>query len=182
MILCDDRFSDIEAVIVKFNDFTAVDADEVAMPWVISKIGVVEGGGLAEIDLTKESCPHKKSESAIYGGAGNFRVVAAGAGEERFCAKVFAIAKGDFGNGFALRGKAKTLSAHGFVRTSLRGHGRTGGAGHGDEGTIVSETAAVADSRGVLSALRKRFTAGETILLARNTIPRGRIISLPRWG
>ena len=102
MILCDDRFSDIEAVIVKFNDFTAVDADEVAMPWVISKIGVVEGGGLAEIDLTKESCANKKSECAIDGGTGNFRVLAAGTGEKRFGAKVLAIAKGDFSNRFAL--------------------------------------------------------------------------------
>jgi len=102
VILCDDRFANIEAVIVKFDDFAAVDTDEVTMPGVIGEIGVVEGGGLAEIDLTKESCPHKKSESAIDGSAGNFRVLAAGASEERFCAKVLAIAKGDFSNRFAL--------------------------------------------------------------------------------
>jgi hypothetical protein len=57
---------------------------------------------LAEIDLTKEPCPYKKSECAIDGGAGNFCVLTAGAGEERFCAKVLAIAKGNLGDGFAL--------------------------------------------------------------------------------
>jgi hypothetical protein len=102
VILCDDRFADIEAVIVKFDDFAAVDTDEVTMPRVIGEIGVVEGGGLAEIDLTKESCANKKSECAIDGGAGNFRVLAAGTSEKRFGAKVLAIAKGDFSNRFAL--------------------------------------------------------------------------------
>ena len=46
VILCDDRFSDIEAVIVEFDNFPAVYADEVTMPGVISKVGVVQGGGL----------------------------------------------------------------------------------------------------------------------------------------
>jgi hypothetical protein len=106
VILCDDRLADIEAVIVKFDDFAAVDTDEVTMPRVIGEIGVVEGGGLAEIDLAKESCTHKKSECAINGGAGNLGVLAAGTGEKGFCAKVLAIAKGDFGDRFALGSKA----------------------------------------------------------------------------
>ena len=102
VVLCDDRFADIEAMVVELYDFSAVDTDEVTMPGVFSKIGVVEGGGLAEIDLTKESCANKKSECAIDGGAGNFRVLAAGTSEKRFGAKVLAIAKGDFSNRFAL--------------------------------------------------------------------------------
>jgi hypothetical protein len=102
VIFCDDRFADIKAVIVKFDDLPAVDTDEVSMPGVIGKIGVVEGGGLPEIDLTKESCTNKKSECAIDGGTGNFRILAAGTGEKGFCAKVLAIAKGDFSDRFAL--------------------------------------------------------------------------------
>jgi hypothetical protein len=57
---------------------------------------------LAEIDLTKKSCTNKKSECAIDGGAGNFRVLAAGTGEKGFGAKVLPIAKGDFSDRFAL--------------------------------------------------------------------------------
>ena len=106
MVLCDDRFADIEAMIVKFNDFMAIDTDEVTMPWVFGKIGVVEGGGLAEIDLAKESCTHEKSESAIDGGTGNFRVLATRASEKGFSTKVLSVTKGDFGDRFALGSKA----------------------------------------------------------------------------
>ena len=43
VVLCDDRFADIEAVIVEFYDFSAVDTNEVTMSGVFGKIGVVEG-------------------------------------------------------------------------------------------------------------------------------------------
>jgi len=82
VVLCDDRFADIEAVIVEFYDFTAVDTDEVTMSGVFGKIGVVEGGGLAEIDLAKESCANKKSECAIDGGSGHLRIAATRAREK----------------------------------------------------------------------------------------------------
>jgi hypothetical protein len=106
VVLCDDRFADIKAVIVEFYDFSAVDTDEVTMSRVFGKIGVVEGGGLAEIDLTKESCANKKSESAIDGGTGNFRVLATRASEKGFSTKVLSVTKGDFGDRFALGSKA----------------------------------------------------------------------------
>ena len=179
VILCDDRFSDIEAVIVKFDDLPAVDTDEVSMPGVIRKVGVVQGRGLSEIDLTKKACTYKKGEGAINGGAGDLRIAATGTGEKGFGAKVLAIAKGDFGDCFSLGGKTKTLGAHRLIRTGLWGQGRSRGVGHTGERTMGSEREAVPDSRGVLSALRKRFTAGEIIRLDRETIPSGRMISGP---
>ena len=164
---------------MEFDDFPAVDTDKVPMPRVVGKVGVVQGGGLAEIHLTKESCADKKSESAIDGGTGDLGIAATGTGEKGFGAKVLPIAKGDLGDGFSLGGKTKTLGAHRFVCTGLWGQGRGRGVGHRDESRIGSERRALPDSRGVLRALRKRFTAGEIIRLDRETIPSGRMISGP---
>ena len=92
---------------------------------------------------------------------------------------MFTSSEGDLGNRFSLGSEAESLSPHAFVSACLRGE-RSGRCD-------VHKTAVFADSGageeevslGVFKALRKRFTAGDTIRLARETIPKGRIISDP---
>lgn len=92
---------------------------------------------------------------------------------------MFASSEGDLGNRFSLGSEAESLGPHAFVGARLRGQGCSGGAGH--EAADLADSGAGEEevSRGVFRALRKRFTAGDTIRLARDTIPKGRIISEP---
>ena len=51
VVLRDNRFAYIQAVIVKLDNFLAIHTDEVSVPGMIRKIGIIEGGGLAQADL-----------------------------------------------------------------------------------------------------------------------------------
>ena len=51
VIFCYDRFSHVQAVVVKLDNLLAIHADEVSVAGVIGKIGIVQGGGLTDADL-----------------------------------------------------------------------------------------------------------------------------------
>ena len=102
MILRDNRFAHIQAVIVKLDDFLAIHTDEVPVPRMIRKIGIVERRGLTQTDLAQKPSPNKKGECAVDSGARDLAVLFAGAGEKGFGGEVLPIGKGNFRNGFSL--------------------------------------------------------------------------------
>jgi hypothetical protein len=66
----DTVVEDIDSVVLEFDDFAAVDADEVGVGGAIEKIGVVSGLTVAEVDFLEEAGFGEEGEGAVEGGAG----------------------------------------------------------------------------------------------------------------
>ncbi len=124
MIFGHDRFTHVQAVVVKLDNLLTIHANEMTVSRMVGKIGIVHRGRLTQTDLAEESCPDEKGESAINGGPGNFAIFATGFGEKGFSGEVFPIGEGDLCNGFALGRQPQAWGAHGFNGAGLGGVGR----------------------------------------------------------
>lgn len=175
MILRDDGFADIQTVVVELNDLLAVHADKVSMPWCVREVWVVLRGLLSQAHLPNETCANEKGEGAVNGGAGDFIIAAAAAGKKGLGGEVLLGLKNHFGDKPPLGREAESLGAHAFKRPLL-------GAWFlrpDFQSAPFSGPSSAPRLLGPFSALRNRFTAGLTTREARETTPRGRVISAP---
>lgn len=59
----------LDVVVLEFDDFAAVDADEVVVRWGVVVVRVVGGLITAEVDFYKQACFCQQGERAIESGA-----------------------------------------------------------------------------------------------------------------
>ena len=122
VVLGDDGFANIKAVVVELHDFLAVHADKVAVAGRVGEVGIVLGRLLAQAHLPNQPGFHKEGKGAIDGGPGNRGIATPGAGKEGFRREMILGAKGRLHHQAALGGEAKALRAHALKRPFGRGH------------------------------------------------------------
>ena len=95
---------EIEVVVFKLDDFSAIDADEVVVGGAVEEVRVVGGLAVAELDFVNEPGFIEEGKSAVNGGAGGCRSGGAEAVEELFRGEMFVGSKDDLDDLIALGG------------------------------------------------------------------------------
>ena len=106
---------EIEVVVFKLDDFSAVDTDEVVVGRAVEEVGVVGRLAVAEFDFVNETCFVEQGQGAVNGGSGGRGASGAEAVEKLFGGEVFVGSEDDFNDFIALRGLPETFFADEFV-------------------------------------------------------------------
>ena len=121
----DAVIEDVDAVVLEFDDFAAVDADEVVVGGAIEEIGVVGGLTVAEVDFLEEAGLGEEGEGAVEGGAGGPGGLSTEAFPELVGRKMLIGGENGLDEGVALGGVAEAFVFDKGVQSfaHLGGHG-----------------------------------------------------------
>lgn len=108
---CEAVVEDFEVLVFKFQNFAAIDADEVVVGRAVEKVRVVSRLAVAKVDLVKEVGLGQEGEGTIEGSARGGRALFAKAFEQLFGREVILGGKNELHDGIALGGLPKTFGA-----------------------------------------------------------------------
>ncbi len=103
--------------VFEFDDFAAVDADEVVVIGVVNEVGVVGGLSVAEVNFVNEVGFGKEGEGSVDGGPGGFGAGGAKTVEELVGGEVFVGGKDDFEDFITLGSLAEAFFADELVES-----------------------------------------------------------------